>query len=174
MGQQIQNYLQLTANGQVELTSAAVSALSPQTLAVAEAGITQVNDWIAQGAYEVSDVNGTMQIQQGPNFSAMMQSGLAIGQNAVSPNGIVKIGDGYWISLTESQTKTLITAINISGAVVGFLIGIAGAGILGDAVGAIASYLISLGAGELQTIDRNNGNVGLTIIYTPPASFYIF
>jgi hypothetical protein len=58
--------------------------------------------------------------------------------------------------------------------VVGFLIGLSGAGILGDAVGAIASYIISLGANELATIDKNNGSVGLIIIYTPPASFDIF
>jgi len=68
----------------------------------------------------------------------------------VNPNGISEYGNPYWISLTQSQTENLITAVEYSGYVVGVLIGLAGFGVLGDVDGVIATALIEQGAASLE------------------------
>jgi len=169
VGQQIEGYLQVNLVGQVTLSPAAASGLSAQTLAVAESGIDQLNVWISEGAYQVSEVNGVLGVQQGPNFDEVMNTSVSSLVETVNPNGISKYGNTYWISLTQSQTESLITAVEYSGYIIGILIGLAGGGILGDVAGVVATALIEKGASALDTADRLGDYTGLTIIYQPPS-----
>ncbi len=169
VGQQIEGYLQVNLVGQVTLSPAAASGLSAQTLAVAESGIDQLNVWISEGAYQVSEVNGVLGVQQGPNFDEVMNTSVSSVVETVNPNGISKYGNTYWISLTQSQTESLITAVEYSGYIIGILIGLAGGGILGDVAGVVATALIEKGASALDTADRLGDYTGLTIIYQPPS-----
>ncbi len=169
VGQQIESYLQVNPAGQVTLSPTASSGLSAQTLAAAESGIGQLNDWISEGAYQLSEVNGILGLQPGANFAEVMNTTVSPLAETVNPNGISKYGDTYWISLTQSQTENLITAVEYSGYVVGVLIGLAGFGVLGDVAGVVATALIEQGASSLETVDRLGGYTGLTIIYQPPS-----
>jgi len=60
VGEQIESCLQINPAGQVTLSPAASSGLNAQTLAVAESGIDQLNDWLSEDAYQVSEVKGIL------------------------------------------------------------------------------------------------------------------
>jgi hypothetical protein len=80
-----------------------------------------------------------------------------------------KYGNPYGISLTQSQTENLVTAVEYSDYVVGVLIGLAGCGVLGDVAGVVATALIEQGASLLETADRLGDYTGLTISDQPPS-----
>ncbi len=172
LSQQLTPYLSVNAAGMVVLSPLAVSALPASQLATVQSGIIQLNGLIAQGAYTVIGAQGSLQIQEGPDFSTVITKASST-TGLLNPQDIIKVGNQYWISLTQSSTQTLITVIKYSGPVVAVIVDLLGLGILGVGAAAVAGFLMSLGADKLEEIDRNNGNNGLVLIYTPPLSVQI-
>lgn len=155
-------------DGQFVLEKRADTVLSSATLALVNRGILRANRLISEGILRVTGSGNQLQIARGPNFTQT-----ARGSSIINPQEGRWIDGSYWLSLTNAQTIKLAKALQSGwiGLIValGGLLSLPGIDIIG-----LATALIALGGGYLEDLNKQGGNNGIIIIYTPPATVEIW